>query len=209
MISAFLPVPLTADFSAAHYKPLPAVQQRADYSDRPWPNQSIGTGGLALAAFVKSPYGYRMVKVLESPNVQIQAPFAKLMQQVKDGFGRTMSSLPEAFGVSRQTLYNWLEGETPKTQHQARLKQLAKSAQVFTELGVKPTTAMLRRTLVQGKNFLQLIEQGEDGKLVAQKLIQITSKTSNSRDKLNTLLSNRKTKLEASDFGTPLFREDV
>jgi len=209
MITAFLPVPMSADFAPAHYRPRPAIHHRADIVGRPWPNQEVGTGGMAQKAFVLQAYGYRPVKVIETSTVDEQAPFAKLMQQVKAGFGRTMSRLPEVFGVSRQTLYNWLEGETPKEQHQERLRQLAQAATMFIELGVKPTAVMLDRTVAQGKTFLQLMADGADGKETAKKLIRIVQRGGESRAKLDALLTGRKAKLEVADVGAPSLDEEA
>lgn len=53
------------------------------------------------------------------------------MLDIKAGFGRTMMRLPEVLGVSRQTLCNWLDGETPKEPHQAKLVELAEAARIF------------------------------------------------------------------------------
>jgi transcriptional regulator with XRE-family HTH domain len=209
MIAAFLPVPMSADFVPAHFRPRPAIYQRAAIVDRPWPNQEVGTGGMALKAFVLQPYGYRPFEVIEAIAVEEQAPFAKLMYQVKAGFGRTMSRLPEVFGVSRQTLYNWLEGETPKEQHQQRLRQLAHAATVFAELGIKPSAVMLDQTVAQGKTFLQLMADGAEGKESAKKLIRIVQRGGQSRAKLDRLLAGRKAKLDASDVGAPFMDENT
>lgn len=74
-----------------------------------------------------------------------------------------LSRLPEVFGVSRQTLYNWLAGETPKEAHQERLRQLVAAAAVFTEHGFRPTAAALDRTVSQGKSLLELLRDGANG----------------------------------------------
>jgi DNA-binding PucR family transcriptional regulator len=207
MIAALLTVPMSVDFAPAHFRPRPAVYQRTAIVDRPWPNQEVGTGGMALEAFVLQPYGYRPFKVIEAVAVEEHAPFSKLMHQVKAGFGRTMSRLPEVFGVSRQTLYNWLEGETPKEQHQQRLRQLAHAATVFAELGIKPSAVMLDSTVAQGKTFLQLMADGAEGKETAKKLIRIVQRGGESRAKLDRLLGGRTAKLEASDVGAPYMDE--
>lgn len=81
--------------------------------------------------FVTSRQGYRpyaVVKVEGAASPEPYAPYTDLMKEVKVGFGRTMSHLPAVFGVSRQTLYNWLSGEIPKEQHQGKLVQLAAAA---------------------------------------------------------------------------------
>ena len=137
------------------------------------------------------------------------SPFVDLMTEVKAGFGRTMSRLPEIFGVSRQSLYNWLDGETPKDVHHAKLEQLAAAARVFTELGFKPTSATLDRTVAQGKSLLQLLSEGADGKEAAKKLVRIVQRGADSRARLDALLGGRKARPDASDMGTPTFNEEV
>lgn len=204
-----LPIPASADFAAVHYRPVPAVHSRVRVLERPLPLQVVGTGGVASAQFVREAFGYQPYEVLDQPQIVEDAPYAKLMSQVKAGFGRTMSRLPEVFGVSRQTLYNWLEGETPKAVHQERLRQLAEAAKVFAELGIKPTTLMLGRTLTQGKSFLQLMAAGADGQETARKLVRIVQRGADSRAKLDSLLEGRRAKLSASDIGAPALDEDA
>ena len=113
------------------------------------------------------------------------------MKEVKAGFGRTMSHLPAVFGVSRQTLYNWLNGEIPKEQHQGKLVQLAVAARVFNGAGFKPTALSLDRSVAQGKSFIELIGQGADGRETAERLIRIEKRGAAAREKLDALLGDR------------------
>lgn len=207
MTATLLTPPPTSGIRVADYRPQPESGLPADTAASHWPSLEVGTGGTALEAFVLQSFGYHRFAIIMPAPVVEDAPFAKLMRQVKAGFGRTMSRLPEAFGVSRQTLYNWLEGETPKAIHQERIRQLAEAAAVFAELGIKPTPAMLDRTVAQGKTFLQLMAAGANGKETAKKLIRIVQRSTTSRDKLDALLAGRKAKLDASDIGAPSFDE--
>lgn len=206
---ALLAVPATADFAPVHYRPAPAVHSRAQVLERSLPLQVVGTGGVPTVQFVREAFGYQPYEVLDQPQAVDDAPYAKLMGQVKAGFGRTMSRLPEVFGVSRQTLYNWLEGETPKAVHQERLRQLAEAAKVFADLGIKPTTPMLDRTVAHGKSFLQLMAAGANGQETAKKLIRIVQRGAGPRTKLDALLEGRRAKLSASDIGAPALDEDA
>lgn len=204
-----LPVPTSADFAAVHYRPLPAIVSRVQVLERPLPIKAIGTGGVAGELFIRQAFGYQPYEVLQQVQPAEEAPYAKLMGQVRTSFGRTMSRLPEVFGVSRQTLYNWLDGETPKAAYQERLRQLAEAARVFADLGVRPTTPILDRTVAQGKTFLQLMASGADGKETAKKLVRIVQRGSDSRTKLDALLAGRRAKLSASDVGAPALNEDA
>ena len=210
MLTALLGVPPSADFAPVHYRPTSAIHGRALAGASPWPHVEVGTGGVAGESFLRLGLGYpRFVLLKPLEQAEEIAPYVKLMQQVKAGFGRTMSRLPEVFGVSRQTLYNWLEGETPKPAHQERLVRLAEAARVFINMGFKPTPVMLDRTMANGRSFLQLLAEGGDGSETAKSLIRIVDRGSDSRGRLDALLAGRKSKLDASDIGAPSLDEDA
>lgn len=205
---------LTADAFVHFYQPVPAHHFRVEVENRPQPFLigEVGTGGLASEAYYRARIGYQPFAIEDGTVHELALPYvpwAALMADVKTGFGRTMSRLPEVFGVSRQTLYNWLAGETPKEVHQTRLKELAAAARVFSALGVKPTTAMLDKTVAGGKSTLQLLREGANGAETAQKLVRIEKRASDSRAKLDTLLAGRTARPDVSDMGTPAFREDL
>jgi hypothetical protein len=172
-----------------------------------------GTGGIESVHFYLHRLGYRAFIVVEGSALEPPtpfAPYAQLMEQVKTGFGRTMTRLPEIFGVSRQTLYNWLAGETPKSTHQPKIVQLAAAARVFSQLGVKPTPDLLHRVVSHGKSFLQLLAEGADGADTAAKLVRIAKRSADSRSRLDALLQGRKTdRLGVSDIGSPYLDEDT
>lgn len=205
-----------ADFNAhAYYKPTPAIyRQPAVAESGPLPCfGGSGTGGVEGVHFVMSRQGYSPYAILKMEPAAAQdtyAPYIDLMKEVKAGFGRTMSHLPAVFGVSRQTLYNWLNGETPKEPHQGKLVQLAAAARVFAEVGFKPTSISLDRTVAQGKSFVELIGQGADGKEMAERLVRIEKRGTAARDKLDSLLGDRTPlRPDVSDMGRPALNEDV
>lgn len=173
----------------------------------------IGTGGLEWAGFISSRQGYSPYTITPPEAATLPAPnvtFAALMSNVRAGFGRTMSHLPAVFGVSRQTLYNWLEGELPREQHQNKIVQLAAAADVFVEIGFKPTSTSLDRTVEHGKSFVELIGEGADGRVTAQRLVRIVTRGAASRVKLDELLSARTSeRLSASDMGRPALNETI
>lgn len=212
MLATLIGPPVPADWSPAAYRPATAIYSRADIQARPWPSHEVGTGGTATQQFWAQDLGYRPHVVVVPTTSYHSAPVARhtaLMHDVRRGFGRTMSRLPEVFGVSRQTLYNWLSGETPKAAHQERLQQLAAAASVFEHMGVKPTTAMLDRPLAAGQSFLQLMAAGADGDTTARQLLRVHGQQASARAKLDALLGARKTRPSASDLGTPAFQENT
>lgn len=199
----------------AHYRTVPAIYERAPVAEGgPLPCfGGSGTGGVESVYFVMSRQGYSpyaVIKVALGAAQDTYAPYTDLMKEVKAGFGRTMSHLPAIFGVSRQTLYNWLNGETPKEQHQSKLVELAAAARVFMEAGFKPTSLSLDRAVAQGKSFVELIGQGADGKQTAERLLRIEKRGAAAREKLDALLGDRTpSRPDVSDMGRPALNEDV
>ena len=199
----------------AYYKPTPAIYQQAVVAEGgPLPCfGGSGTGGIEDWKFANSRQGYSpyvILKIGPQATQDTYAPYTDLMKEVKTGFGRTMSHLPAVFGVSRQTLYNWLNGETPKEQHQGKLVQLAAAARVFTGAGFKPTALSLDRTVAQGKSFVELIGQGADGKETAERLVRIEKRGAIARGKLDALLGDRTpSRPDVADMGRPALNEGV
>lgn len=209
-----LVVPICEINAHAHCRPVAAIYRQATVDGGPLPCfGGSGTGGVEGVHFHMSRQGYSSFAIIkvELPATQnTYAPYIDLMNEAKAGFGRTMSHLPAVFGVSRQTLYNWLNGETPKEQHQGKLVQLAAAARVFTEAGFKPTAQSLERTVAQGKSFVELIGQGADGKETAERLVRIEKRGLVAREKLDALLGDRtRSRPDVEDMGRPALNEDA
>lgn len=174
---------------------------------------SPGTGGNSTIRFFQERYGYQLFPLEEQPAdspVAAVATFADLMLDVRSGFGRTMTRLPVVFGVSRQTLYNWLKGEVPKEAHQAKLIELAAAARVFSAAHFTPTAPMLDQTVAHGKSFLTLLAEGVDGTDIANRLMKIVNRSWDARARLDAALTGRpKAQPITSDIGAPAFDEDA
>ncbi len=169
-----------------------------------------GTGTNSSLQFFRDRFGYPLFPIIEREMTSqaSAASFADLMLEVKEAFGRTMTRLPVVFGVSRQTLYNWLAGETPKESHQTKLIQLAAAARVFALASFKPTPAMLDRTVARGKSFLALLAEGADGAATANSLMRIVERSLASRARLEAALAGQpKVRPSISDIGAPAFDE--
>lgn len=196
-------------------RPIPAIYQKADVAEGgtlPYFG-GTGTGGVLGAEFLERRLGYRWIAVVRGnidPVDDNSTIYSKLMEEIQNGFGRTLSHLPAVFGVSRQTLYNWMNGELPKQQHREKLVQLAEAASAFTSSGFKPTAANLDRTVAKGKSFIELLREGSKGRETAERLIRIVQRGATERSKLDTLLGDRKVpRLEVSDMGRQSFSDEV
>jgi hypothetical protein len=148
----------------------------------------------------------------QRPALAVDAPttYAQLMQDVRDGFGRTLSRLPSVFEVSRRTLYNWIEGETPKEIHRAKLVQLAAAAREFQAVGFTPTADVLDWTLMRDKTFLELLAEGEQGAPLAQKLMRVVEHERKAQARLEKSLEGAPdVESDILEDGTRAYREDA
>ncbi len=132
-----------------------------------------------------------------------------LLLEVEAAFGRVLNRLPVEFGVSRQTLYSWRDGERPQEAHQAKLIQLAAAARTFSAAHFTLTAPMLDCTVAQGKSFLTLLAEGADGADTASRLMRIVKRDQAADASLDAALAGRpKVRLTTSDFGAEAFKED-
>lgn len=168
----------------------------------------VGTGGISSTAFFETQRGYPAFyfnntnsKKLEKPDYQV------LMSEIQDGFGRTMFRLSEVFGVSRQTLYNWKNGDKPKEEYRERFMQLHKAARVFSKGKFKPGANDLDIPLLAGQSILKLISQGGDGQELSEKLIRVILRSRESNKKLEALLKNKVNTLDKDKFSLPHLNE--
>jgi hypothetical protein len=198
MVSFVADLPSWQAGSFGYQSPV-ALCARAPMRQKPLPSLQPGTGGFASPELLRQPWGYAMVSIeYEEP----ASPYATMMDQVRAGFGRNMSRLPEVFGVSRQAIYNWLNGDTPAASQHARIRNLAEAAAVFHARDFKPTSASLGRVLSGGKSFLQLMSEGADGRTTAEKLVRVMERSAQARGRLATLLADEQpVALSASDLG--------
>jgi transcriptional regulator with XRE-family HTH domain len=201
---------------AAYTRPPALVCHHSSAEARPLPYfGEVGTGGQLNEAYLRERTGYRFHFVVLPAAADRSAPsaglFASEMEDVRRGFDRTFSKLPEVFGVSRQTLYNWLRGETPRDQHHARVRELAAAARTFLSQEFRPTVGQLDRPVRGGKSFLQLIAEGADGAASATDLVRMTERGHRDRSRLDDLLGDRRaaTPAERAEFELPSFAEDL
>ena len=161
----------------------------------------VGTGGISSSTFFENQKGYPTFYVLNVKTKNVTTPdYPLLMSEIQDGFGRTMFRLSEIFGVSRQTLYNWKNKDTPKEEYRERLKQLHKAARVFYSEKFKPVTSDLDIPLIAGQSIINLLSQGGDGEELSKKLMRVVLRSRESTKKLDSLLKNKTIPIDKESF---------
>ena len=134
---------------------------------------------------------------------------AENMEQIRKVLSPAMSDLAKSFNVSRQTIYNWLNGEQPTPEHTARLRDLALVADMFAEAGVPVNSVLLKRKVIKGKNLFEVIREGRSARDAAQLLLQIVRSETIQRERLAARFAGRKVFQPSADSDIMAANDEV
>ena len=134
---------------------------------------------------------------------------AEDMAQIRKVLAPAMSDLAKSFTVSRQTIYNWLNGEQPTPEHTARLRDLALVADLFAEAGVPVNSVLLKRKVIEGKNLLEVIPEGGSARDAAQLLLQIVRSETSQRERLAARFAGRRVSQPSADSDIMAANDEV
>jgi len=121
-----------------------------------------------------------------SPNIRVtnaregRAVHVAQLENVRTGLGISATMLCKAFGVSRQTYYNWLNGDRPSPDNQAMLGGLSAATDVLRDIPLAKSL-LLAQPIERGLNFWHLIAAGEDPARLASILKERTERTGPAR----------------------------
>lgn len=125
------------------------------------------------------------------------------ISRIREILSPGISGLANILGVTRQAVYNWLNGEQPRPEYVAKLADLAQAADLLAETGVPITGALLKRKLFKGKNLLEVACDGGSARDAAQVLVQIIRRETSQRAMMSARFSGRKTSSRAAEWDIP------
>lgn len=117
------------------------------------------------------------------------------LDRIFEIFNFKVSELANLLGVSRQTIYKWKNGEGISAESFSKLDFLLESIKVFEDAQIRITPQLLRRTLSEGKSFLQIFASGEYNLDTAYALVRLARHSATQRARLD---SSSKYKTKAS-----------
>ena len=166
---------------------------------------SIGTGGeLSLEHLQRSAQqAQRMVSVVEVAGAeQVRTPGENL-SRIREVLSPAVSDLATTFGVSRQSVYNWLNGEPVANENAAKLHDLAQAADVLAHEGVGINAALLKRKFANGRTLMHVARTGESARDAALMLLQIHKREAVQRERMSARFANRAKTPATADFDLP------
>jgi transcriptional regulator with XRE-family HTH domain len=171
----------------------------------------IGTGGeLSLEHLQRS--GHQMQYMAPTVDVADVAPGRSPTEdlfRIREVLRPAVSDLAITFGVSRQSVYNWLNGESVTEENAAKLQDLAQAADVLAHEGIAVNAALLKRKFANGRTLLQVAQGGESARDAALQLVHIHRLETIQRERMAARFANRRKTAPSADFDLPSASEDA
>ena len=131
------------------------------------------------------------------------------LARIREVFHPAVSDLASTFGVSRQSVYNWGNGERVADGNVAKLKDLALAADVFAHEGIAVNAALLKRKFANGHTLLEIAQSGESAREAALLLVQIHKLEAAQRERISSRFALRKRTSATADFDLPAASDKV
>ena len=97
------------------------------------------------------------------PSQQRYVSKSQVLLKLRESFGLNLSQLARVFGVTRQTVYDWLQGAEPRASVAAKFWRLSEVAKQMDALGIARPSSVLCKPLEGQRTLLELLES--DGPL--------------------------------------------
>jgi transcriptional regulator with XRE-family HTH domain len=166
-----------------------------------------GTGSLNDALLLKDKLAHanRSWEHVAQPKIENYArSVTEDLSRIREFFSPSVSDLAATLGVSRQTVYNWQNGEQPKEALAEKLNDLARAADVFAQSGIQFSSTLARRKFANGKTLFQVVETNDSATDAAKLLVRILETEARQRSVLEARFASRPKTAHSSDFDLPL-----
>ena len=172
---------------------------------------SIGTGGeLSIEHLQRS--ANPMQHMTPTIDLTVLAPIrspAEDLARIRAVLKPAVSDLATTFGVSRQSVYNWLNGEPVAEENAVKLQDLAQATDVLAHEGIAVNAALLKRKFANGRTLLQVAQAGDSARDAALQLVHIHKRETTQRERMIARFANRGKTAPSADFDRPLANDDA
>lgn len=144
-----------------------------------------GTGGVMTAHSTEVLHRW-----IHDPRIHIERPALKNIDMhspaehvanIRDIFGINMSDLASILGVTRPTVYAWLEGQEPKAEAVIRIQQLSRTADQIKQANITRIDKLVHRPILNGRSLLDMLKVNENPSEALAKLKAIAGKEAQTR----------------------------
>lgn len=122
---------------------------------------------------------------------------------IRKVFSATISDIAAALGVSRQTVYNWINGKPMIENHLTQLENFASAANAVQDAEIPVAGWVLKRKIMNGKSLLDAVREGESAQVFVAQFIQIVRSDEEQRKRMNHRLAGRKLMMSTPEADFP------
>lgn len=169
---------------------------------------AVGTGGVLAREHLQRNALDAQHATATTESGQARTPNENL-SRIREVLKPAVSDLANALQVSRQTIYNWLNGEAVADGNAARLHDLAQAADVLAHAGIEINATLMKRKFANGRTLLQVAQAGESAKDAAVMLARIHKDEAAQRERLNARYAKRANTPASADFDLPAANDQV
>ena len=87
---------------------------------------------------------------------------AELVANIRDVLEINMSDLASVLGVTRPTVYAWLEGQEPKPEAVMHIQRLSRTADEIKQVNIIRLDKLVHRPILNGRSLLDILKTDED-----------------------------------------------
>ena len=120
---------------------------------------AIGTGGEDCCAQISGTGASSLVVEKIAAFNNVTGDIAVQIESLKEALRLSYAEVGKIFGVSRQTVYNWLKGENIQAAHQTKLSSVMQSFADIRKTLTGRKEFFNERALVGEKNLVQLLAE--------------------------------------------------
>jgi transcriptional regulator with XRE-family HTH domain len=132
----------------------------------------------------------------------VRTPLEDLLR-IREVLSPAISDLAITFGVTRQSVYNWLNGEPVADPNAAKLRDVAQAADFLAHEGVTVNSTLLKRKFSSGRTLLQVAQGGESARDAAAELVRILRREADQRARIAARFAARAKTPATADFDLP------
>ena len=125
------------------------------------------------------------------------------LARIREVLKPAVSDLASTLGVSRQSVYNWINGETIADGNAAKLQDLAEAADLLALEGVTVNAALLKRKFSNGRTLMQVAQSGGSAKEASRQLAHIHKQETAQYKRMESRFANRARTAPSADFDLP------
>ena len=170
---------------------------------------NLGTGAELSIDRLQRAFSPNQIITSSVVGVEPERSPSENLVRIREVLSPAVSDLATAFGVTRQSVYNWANGEPIADENAVKLRDLAQAADLLAAAGIEVNAGLLKRKFANGKTLFQTVQAGESARDAASLLIQISKREAEQRDRLNARFANRPKTPATADFDLPASDDHV